>query len=131
MRCAALVQGEAIAFVLGGSKKMLRAQNLRSLVNQEGGSNTAEVRCGRERMCRCLQAAAALHPASLHHRPSLPLQVVLELSISSPPPAGDDAPGQAEPEPELLRIRKTLIGSHTSLAVQQPGAQAWRSITQV
>ncbi len=40
------LQGEAIAFVLGGSKKMLRAKNLRSLINhqvQKAGSDTAKV----------------------------------------------------------------------------------------
>jgi hypothetical protein len=42
-----VLQGEAIAFVLGGNKKMLRAKNLQSLVNQEAqeaGDNTAKVR---------------------------------------------------------------------------------------
>jgi hypothetical protein len=39
--------------------------------------------------------------------------------------------GQQEQEPMLLSIRKTLCGSHTSLAVQQGSGAPWRSSTQV
>jgi hypothetical protein len=38
---------------------------------------------------------------------------------------------QPEQQEQLLSIRKTLAGSHTSLAVQQGSGLPWRSITQV
>ena len=45
--CGKSVVGEAIAFALGGSRKMLRAGSLAALINQQRsaqGSNSAKVR---------------------------------------------------------------------------------------
>lgn len=48
--CASNMQGEAVAFALGGNRKMLRAGSVAALLNQElaaAGHRTAEVRPSR------------------------------------------------------------------------------------
>lgn len=52
-----IAQGEAVAFALGGTKKMVRAKSLVSLIN--AGSRTAAVSCVSAE-CRGVGNAAAL-----------------------------------------------------------------------
>jgi hypothetical protein len=52
-----LVQGEAVAFALGGNRKMLRTGSLAGLLNQElaaAGHKIAEVRIPQELVLLCL-----------------------------------------------------------------------------
>ena len=74
-------QGEAVAFALGGSRKMLRAGSLAALLNQEmaaAGHRTAEVRCATSprgvcpmstilasSLCVCLVASKPLQVSKL------------------------------------------------------------------
>lgn len=54
------MQGEAVAFALGGNRKMLRTGNLAGLLNQElaaAGHKTAEVGAAAARGAACRRCA--------------------------------------------------------------------------
>jgi hypothetical protein len=140
-------QGEAIAFALGGTRRMLRAKSHAALINDAahaagGAGATAQVgspcalppprrtRPGTRMACawqpRPVGGSSREHAGRhSHHAPPAPLQVALHF-------AARGAAAPADPGGALLSVRRTVRGDgSTQTHARAQGQERWRPVTQV